>query len=86
LEIVVGVSLIKIGRYEPSSKLCSNCGKINQELQLKDQEWTCEECGTKHDRDINAAKNIKSMGLNPKIPTGRGKSTLGESRGSKTTH
>jgi putative transposase len=62
-----GINLIKIGRYEPSSKLCSNCGKINQELQLKDQEWTCKECKTLHDRDINAAKNIKSIGLNPKI-------------------
>jgi putative transposase len=53
-----GINLLEIGRFEPSSKMCSNCGKINQDLQLKDREWVCKECGTKHDRDINAAKNI----------------------------
>jgi putative transposase len=80
-----GVNLIKIGRFEPSSKLCSNCGTINQELTLKDREWTCKNCNTEHDRDINAAKNIKSIGLN-KIPTERRKSTLGESRCNNATH
>jgi putative transposase len=54
----VGKNITHIGRFEPSSKMCSNCGKINQDLQLKDREWVCKECGTKHDRDINAAKNI----------------------------
>lgn len=53
-----GKNILKIGRFEPSSKTCSNCGKINQDLQLKDREWVCRECGFKHDRDINAAKNI----------------------------
>lgn len=53
-----GVNLVKIGRFEPSSKLCSECGAINQELTLKDRQWVCV-CGTVHDRDINAAKNIK---------------------------
>lgn len=58
-----GVNLLKIGRFEPSSKLCSHCGAINKELQLKDREWTCKSCGTLHDRDINAACNIKSFAL-----------------------
>ena len=58
-----GKNLLYIGRFEPSSKLCSNCGTINKELQLKDREWTCDNCGTTHDRDGNAATNIKVMGL-----------------------
>lgn len=52
-----GKHLIKIGRFEPSSKLCT-CGIINRNLSLKDRVWTCESCGTTHDRDILAANNI----------------------------
>jgi putative transposase len=51
-------NLIEIGQFEPSTKTCSDCGKINKNITLKDRAWTCE-CGAKHDRDINAAKNIK---------------------------
>lgn len=58
-----GKNIIRIGQFEPSSKTCSNCGSINKELQLKDREWTCEGCGTNHDRDINAAVNIKNFAL-----------------------
>lgn len=58
-----GVNLLKIGRFEPSSKTCSNCGTVNKELALKDREWTCKSCGTHHDRDINAAVNIKNFAL-----------------------
>ncbi len=57
-----GINLIQIGRFEPSSKTCSLCGIINKELTLKDREWTCV-CGVNHDRDLNAAINIKQMGL-----------------------
>ncbi len=57
-----GKNLITIGRFEPSSKMCS-CGEINHNLTLKDREWTCEKCGVKHDRDILAANNIKKFGL-----------------------
>ena len=53
-----GKNLIKIGRFDPSSKTCSNCGNINHNLKLEDREWKCEECSELHDRDINAAKNI----------------------------
>lgn len=61
-----GKNLIQIGRFEPSSKICSNCGTINKELTLKDRNWTCNGCGNYHDRDINAAKNIKNFGLRNK--------------------
>lgn len=56
-------NLLTIGRFEPSSKVCSNCGKVNKELTLKDREWTCVKCNTKHDRDVNAAVNIKNFAL-----------------------
>jgi len=48
----------KTNRYYPSSKTCSSCGYINQELTLKDREWTCPQCNVKLDRDISASKNI----------------------------
>ena len=57
-----GKNFIQIGRYEPSSRLCS-CGEINHKLTLKDRTWTCESCGIAHDRDILAANNIKQIGL-----------------------
>lgn len=58
-----GKHLVQIGRFEPSSKKCSVCGKINTKLKLKDREWECSNCGIKHDRDKNAAKNILAIGL-----------------------
>jgi putative transposase len=65
-----GVNLIKIGRYDPSSKTCSNCGDINHELTLKDREWSCKGCNVLHDRDINAAINIKNFALNNNTVSG----------------
>jgi putative transposase len=59
-----GKQIIKIGRFEPSSKLCSVCGYKNKELKLSDRQWTCPNCGILHDRDINAAINIRNIGLN----------------------
>ena len=56
-----GKNVIKIGRFEPSSKTCSNCGYVNSDLTLSDREWVCPHCGTHHDRDINAAINIKAF-------------------------
>ena len=58
-----GKNIRYIGRFEPTSKMCSHCGYIFKELKLKDRYWTCTCCGTHHDRDINAAKNIKAIGL-----------------------
>ena len=58
-----GKNLIFIGRFDPSSKMCSTCGTIKKDLCLKDREWKCEKCNTIHDRDLNAAQNIKNFGL-----------------------
>jgi putative transposase len=58
-----GVNILKIGKFDPSSKTCSNCGHINKELTLKDREWICPECDSVLDRDINAAINIKNFAL-----------------------
>jgi len=55
---------VKIDRFFPSSKTCSSCGWIKQDLTLVIREWTCESCGEHHDRDVNAAKNILKQGLN----------------------
>ena len=57
-----GINILRVGRFEPSSRLCT-CGYKNTELTLKDREWTCPVCGTMHDRDILAANNIKRMAL-----------------------
>lgn len=59
-----GKNVIFIGRFEPSSKTCSECGYTNHNLTLKDREWTCPICGNKHDRDVNAAINIEKFALN----------------------
>jgi putative transposase len=55
--------VIQIDRFYPSSKLCSDCNYKNNDLSLKDREWTCTECGVIHDRDINAATNIRNEGI-----------------------
>ena len=53
-----GKNLLEIGRFEPSSKTCSECGYLVAEMPLKVRTWVCPCCASKHDRDINAAKNI----------------------------
>ena len=58
-----GKNILRIGRFEPSSKTCSNCGHIMDKMSLDIREWTCPNCGKQHDRDINAAKNIKQIAL-----------------------
>jgi len=56
-------TVVKINRFYPSSKTCSNCGYIKQDLKLFMREWVCPNCNTKLDRDYNAAKNIYREGL-----------------------
>jgi putative transposase len=58
-----GRRVIVIDRWYPSSKMCSACGYLLAELGLKTRTWQCPSCGTRHDRDINAAKNILAAGL-----------------------
>lgn len=61
-----GKKLIKIGKFEPTSIVCSACGTYHKDIvnSLSVREWTCPDCGTHHDRDVNAARNILKIGLN----------------------
>ena len=57
-----GKRLLKIGRFQPSTQICSNCGH-RRHMKLDDRTYVCPECGMAMDRDVNAAKNIKSFAL-----------------------
>jgi len=56
-----GGELIEIGRFDPSSKMCSRCGNIKRDLKLSDRIYHCDVCGLTIDRDLNAALNIRNM-------------------------
>lgn len=58
-----GRNLVKIDRWFPSTKTCSCCGSTGHKLSLSDRGWTCPDCETTHDRDLNAARNILTAGL-----------------------
>lgn len=58
-----GKTFAKIDKWYPSSKTCSVCGFIKDDLTLADRVWTCSACGTTHNRDHNAAINIRNVGL-----------------------
>jgi putative transposase len=57
-----GTAVVEIPRFFPSSKTCSDCGYVLDDLPLNVREWVCPECGSTHDRDINAAINILRVG------------------------
>lgn len=57
-----GVTVHKIDKWYPSSKTCQ-CGYVYKELSLRERNWTCPECGSRNDRDLNAAKNILRRGI-----------------------
>jgi len=57
-----GRTYLELDGFFPSSKLCSSCGHLLEELPLSVREWDCPACGVHHDRDINAATNIKKAG------------------------
>lgn len=61
-------TLIVAGRWYPSSKLCSTCRWKNDGLKLKDRHWQCQACGTFHDRDVNAALNLKRLATETALP------------------
>lgn len=70
-------SLVAIDRWYPSSKRCSGCGHVVASLPLQIRNWTCPECTTEHDRDINAAVNVKAAGL-AVIASGENVSGMGQ--------
>ena len=55
-----GTHFSRVDRWEPTTKRCHVCGYINNDITLDTREWTCPNCGTHHDRDVNAAINIKN--------------------------
>ena len=57
-----GRTFAKIGRFEPTSQVCSACGVKDGPKPLRIREWTCSACGVTHDRDVNAARNIVTAG------------------------
>ena len=63
-----GTRLVVADRWYPSSRLCSICDWKNEALMLKDREWVCPQCGTHHDRDLNAALNLKRLATATALP------------------
>lgn len=68
-----GTYFARIDRWEPSTKRCSACGHVNTDITLDVEEWTCPECGAHHDRDLNAAINIREKSLETILPLVEGK-------------
>ena len=60
---------LQVGQWTSTTKPCSDCGHKNENLSLSDRQWTCPECGSHHDRDINAAINILRAALGPSVET-----------------
>jgi putative transposase len=58
-----GKAFVKVDRWYPSSKTCSTCGSIAEAMPLDVRSWSCLHCGERHDRDVNAAINIRDEGL-----------------------
>ncbi len=67
-------NFVLIDRWFPSSQLCSECGHRNQELSLSGRFWKCPACGVRHDRDHNAAKNIRDEGIRILLAAGHAES------------
>jgi putative transposase len=57
-----GKHLVLVDRFFPSSKMCSTCKHVNQDLNLSERTWTCPKCGVPHERDENAARNLRREG------------------------
>ena len=66
-----GKRILRIGRFEPSSRACNQCGLVNDKLTLKDRTWVCE-CGAEHDRDFLAACNIRDFAFHKQNLIGQG--------------
>jgi len=76
-----GTHLIIADRWYPSSRLCSICGWKNEALTLRDREWVCAECGAHHDRDLNAALNLKRLATVTALPVASPTSNGGAAAG-----
>jgi putative transposase len=63
-----GCRVVKADRWYPSSKTCSGCGHVVEVLALRQRNWTCPGCGASHDRDVNAAVNLKNMAVSSTVP------------------
>ena len=63
-----GVNILRIGKFEPSSKMCS-CGYVYKDLKLSQRVWTCPNCGRRNQRDLLAANNIKAFAFNKRHNT-----------------
>ena len=89
-----GTTLMRVGRFYPSSKTCSACGTVRAKLPLHDRVFDCHECGLHIDRDVNAARNIRAEGvrlLRAQLPDGepivasiRGETRNGDPRTGET--
>ncbi|WP_035420123.1 RNA-guided endonuclease InsQ/TnpB family protein [Chloroflexus sp. MS-G] len=76
-----GTHLIIADRWYPSSRLCFKCGWKNEALTLRDREWVCAECGAHHDRDLNAARNLKRLATETALPVASPTSNGGAAAG-----
>jgi putative transposase len=65
-----GGFVVDIPRFAPSSKMCNSCGVLNEGLMLSDRVWICTACGETHDRDVNAAVNIRQFGIGELVGKG----------------
>jgi putative transposase len=76
-----GTRLVIADRWYPSSRLCSICGWKNEALTLSDREWVCAQCGERHDRDLNAARNLKRLATETALPVASPTSNGGAAAG-----
>jgi putative transposase len=76
-----GTHLIIADRWYPRSRLCSKCGWKNEALTLSDREWVCAQCGERHDRDLNAARNLKRLATETALPVASPTSNGGAAAG-----
>jgi putative transposase len=65
-----GAMVVEVPRFYPSSKTCSDCGHVLEELELRVREWICPVCKAMHDRDLNAARNILRVGTSTLVGEG----------------
>ena len=64
---LAGGVVVTADRWYPSSKTCSACGVVYADLALGERRWTCDACGAEHDRDVNAAMNLKTLAVAPAV-------------------